>query len=304
MAALYLKRALKNISLLLCFCLAACSSTLGSIARQDIYETLPPRSEVPKKIYDDPMKNALEGWRIFGYLTIKGTEQDVLMEAAKRGAEAVVYKETEIARGGRTWKEYNPTAGYWATTSSKLKFSKAYEVSLFRRTEPDPQRALDLFCHSSSDWTNFDYDSDTLQRVLAAGSIDVNYRQKFSDEDKGTTPLYRAVKRAAGQMERERTIGAGARPGFISELLEDVSLLLAAGADPVLPCGTGPEAIPHDLAASALRRSIQRYGDFSSNIAEYANWRHLGAPMSAGHDQAALLDFMALLKKTKAEKPK
>jgi hypothetical protein len=87
MAAAWTKSVLAGVVLPATFSLAAHSPVID----QSIDKRLPPRSEQPVMISYDPVEHGLKGWKRFGYMTIKGTEQDALKAAAKRGVEAVAY---------------------------------------------------------------------------------------------------------------------------------------------------------------------------------------------------------------------
>jgi peptidyl-prolyl cis-trans isomerase B (cyclophilin B) len=283
-----------------------CAAAHGSVVKKSIDENLPPRKSLPEKISHDPVEHGLKGWKKFGSMTVKGDEEAVLKAAARYGAEAVAIAETEIISGGGYGYTYkgSRTESYGRVDTYKreaqdVKFSGGYDVELYRRVEPDPLYAFDHF--GDYYWVSGRYrgvipsiaDPDTLKQILALGRVDVN---RLSDN---RTALIRVVGQILNEMHTEEKVSKYDKtsPAVIDPLIATARFLLDEGADPDIRCGEKRDTTALDLVASALRWSIEQYGDCTSQIGKFADWRELGAPMTAGHIQAALLELKGLLMK-------
>lgn len=303
-----IRRTFLGVASALALCLAAYSPVIG----RSFQERPQPRKTLPEKLANDPVFLALKGWEAFGFISVKGSEQDALKEAAKRGAEGVELEEVHMSSGGgkvqvfksREQLSYGTYDTYkWETGT--VKFSKGYHVVLFRRAEPNAQEALDSFGWADRDSYFQSRKPATLKEILALGPVNLNSRPGV------TTVLYRVVQRICEETGRNKTLVIrprlsiptekvsefyyNTRPYTVAGLLEVAGILLANGADPNVPCGEKLDMLPLDLLNDYLRWSIERYGDFSTIIEQFSDWRDLETPMTAAHVQAALVELKGML---------
>ena len=305
---------IRTVLLGVVFAAALCLAKYSSVIGQSSKKSPLPRHTLPEKVYSDPVLLALEGWEEFEYITVKGTEQDALKAAAKRGAEGAELEETQISSGGGKVLVWQSRQKYGSTTvdnyqwgTGKVKFSKGYRVALYRRTEPDAQRAFDMFGSGNSD-SYWPRDVKTLKEIMALGPVNLNNRPR------GWTVLYSLVYRICEEAGRNKTLVI--RPGMsiprddvrdiyyntrtrkiVYELIDVVNFLLEEGADPNIPCGEKLNSLPIDLVTAELQRSIERYGDFSTIIEQFSDWRYLDTPLTAAHLQTVLIELKGLLMK-------
>jgi hypothetical protein len=291
-----IKSGMFNMLLLVTLGLAGC-------AGPDIvylHKKLPPRSESPKWINSDPVMHGLEGWEEFGAFIFKGTDKDLLREAATLGAEAYSSMETTVGRRG-TEKTRLSSEKYgsvridtYEVRAGTPTFSKKSYVSLYHRTRPNAQYAFENICRlynlGPTDTEESVCDTKTLKKILELYPVDVNY-QRVAGYGKEPTLLAYVVKKIAKELrsptpEEKRYIyrydwevrGIRMR---VADRFQMVSLLISKGANPSINT-------PIEFVNETLSHNTKINGDFLPTIHMFSNWR-TGPPVKLGEDDSELI---------------